>query len=64
MDELDGDGAPLRDDAGRSCARDIVQFVAFNQAMALGNLAEQVLKEVPTQFCLHMEAVGYKPIPV
>jgi len=34
MDELDGDGGRLRDDRGRPCARDIVQFVAFNQAMA------------------------------
>ena len=24
MDELDGDGAPLRDDRGRPCVRDIV----------------------------------------
>jgi hypothetical protein len=29
MDELDGDGARLRDRAGRECARDIVQFVSF-----------------------------------
>lgn len=54
MDELDGDGQPLRDDRGRSCSRDIVQFVAYNKAVSLGNLAEQVLKEVPTQLCSHM----------
>ena len=64
MDELDGDGGPLRDDRGRPCLRDIVQFVAFNRAMAQGNLAEQVLKEVPTQFCRHMERVGFVPKPV
>ena len=40
MDELDGDGAMLRDDNGRPCVKDIVQFVAFNQAIAMGNLAE------------------------
>ena len=64
MDELDGDGGLLRDDRGRVCARDIVQFVAFNQAMQLGNLAEQVLKEVPAQFCGHMEAIEFKLRPV
>ena len=64
MDELDGDGGPLRDGRGRACARDIVQFVAYNQAMAQGNLAEQVLKEVPGQFCRHMERIEYVPKPV
>jgi hypothetical protein len=64
MDELDGDGGRLRDDRGRPCVRDIVQFVAFNQAMAQGNLAEQVLREVPTQFCNHMLSVGFVPKPV
>ena len=48
MDELDGDGGPLKDNQGRPCQRDIVQFVGFNKAMHKGNLAEQVLKEVPT----------------
>ena len=47
MEELDGDGGPLRDNRGRSISRDIVQFVEFNQAVARGNLAEQVLKEIP-----------------
>ena len=64
MDELDGDGGRLRDDRERTCVRDIVQFVAFNQAMAQGNLAEQVLREVPTQFCNHMVNVGFVPKPV
>lgn len=40
MDELDGDGELLRDDGNRVCARDIVQFVPFNEAIRLGNLAE------------------------
>ncbi len=40
MNALDGDGQPLRDEEGRSCARDIVQFVPFTEAMKQGNLAE------------------------
>ena len=47
MEELDGDDGPLRNSAGQAVARDIVQFVEFNKAMARGNLAEQVLQEVP-----------------
>lgn len=47
MIKLDGDDEPLRDSAGRVCSRDIVQFVKFNECMARGNLAEEVLKEVP-----------------
>ena len=47
MEELDGDGGYLRDGSGNECERDIVQFVEFNAAVSKGNLAEQVLKEVP-----------------
>jgi hypothetical protein len=47
MEELDGDGGLLRDNRGRSAARDVVQFVEFNEAMKRGDLAEQVLREVP-----------------
>jgi len=47
MEELDGDGGRLRNSQGQECARDIVQFVEFSQSMRMGNLAEQVLKEVP-----------------
>ena len=61
MEELDGDGALLRDDRGYACQRDIVQFVEFREAMKRGNLAEQVLKEVPEQVCSHYEKTGYKP---
>lgn len=63
MEELDGDDGVLRDSTGRRCLRDIVQFVEFSTCMARGDLAEQVLKEVPTQVCGHMERIGYKPIP-
>ena len=47
MEELDGDGGLLRDNRGRQVSRDLVQFVIFNEAMQRGDLAEQVLREVP-----------------
>ena len=62
MEELDGDGGLLRDDYGNACKRDIVQFVEYREAMKRGDLAEQVLKEVPDQVCAYMESVGFKPI--
>ena len=61
MEELDGDGALLRDDYGRACVRDIVQFVEFREATKRGNLAEEVLREVPDQVCLHYEKIGFVP---
>ena len=42
--------------------RDIVQFVNFNECMSKDNLAEQVLKEVPTQFCDYVKTISYKPV--
>ena len=47
MEELDSDGSLLRDSQNRTAKRDIVQFVRFRESMAKGNLAEEVLKEVP-----------------
>ena len=64
MNELDGDGSLLRDEGGNACERDVVQFVAFNEAIKMGNLAEIVLKEIPRQFCDHMAKIGFKPVPV
>lgn len=61
MEELDGDDGILRDPSGTPCQRDIVQFVRFNECVARGNLAEEVLKEIPTQLCGHMEKIGYVP---
>mmetsp|Transcript_10931 Transcript_10931/g.14745 ORF Transcript_10931/g.14745 Transcript_10931/m.14745 type:complete len:109 (+) Transcript_10931:1327-1653(+) len=61
MEELDCDGMLLRDDTGRKAARDIVQFVRFNDAIRLGNLAEEVLREIPEQLCLYMENKGFRP---
>ena len=64
MEELDGDGGILRDNMGRAAERDIVQFVEFRNAMMRGDLAEQVLKEVPDQLCAHMEKIGFQPVAV
>lgn len=64
MDELDGDTEPIRDYRGVACSRDIVQFVKYNDCIARGNLAEEVLREVPTQVCQFMESVGFVPQPV
>ena len=47
MEELDGDGGRLRNSRGMAAARDIVQFVEFSRCIQRGNLAEEVLKEVP-----------------
>ena len=47
MVELDSDEQLLIDDNGRKCTRDIVQFVKFSECMKRGNLAEEVLAEVP-----------------
>ena len=47
MEELDSDDKLLMDDNGRPCTRDIVQFVRFLECIQRGNLAEEVLKEVP-----------------
>lgn len=55
MVELDSDDKLLTDDDNRPCTRDIVQFVKFLECSKKGNLAEEVLKEVPDQVCLWME---------
>ena len=62
MEELDCDNGLLMDDNGRQASRDIVQFVKFTDCIRRGNLAEEVLREVPEQFCLFMESIGYKPV--
>jgi len=61
MEELDSDNHLLQDNAGRIASRDIVQFVRFSDAVKRGNLAEEVLREIPEQFCLYMEQIGEKP---
>lgn len=64
MEELDGDEQRLRNSRGQECKRDIVQFVRFSECMARGNLAEEVLKEIPEQVCQHMESINFVPAPV
>ena len=61
MVELDSDDRLLRDDRNNIAKRDIVQFVRFEEALARGNLAEEVLKEIPTQFCRYMEQIAFVP---
>ena len=61
MEELDGDGSLLCNSNGEPCNRDIVQFVRFNESIRRGDLAEQVLKEVPNQLLSFMEKNGIFP---
>ena len=64
MEELDDDWGHLANCQGKRCPRDIVQFVSFNEAMLRGDLAAQVLKEVPNQMVSYMEQHDVKPKPV
>ena len=63
MVELDSDDALLRDSVGRAAARDIVQFVKFNDFKGgdLGRLSQEVLQEVPDQIVGYMSANGIYP---
>lgn len=61
MVDLDSDDKLLKDDKNRKCKRDIVQFVRFQESIARGNLAEEVLKEIPSQVCRYMEMISYIP---
>eukprot|EP01033_Poteriospumella_lacustris_P004544 gene4545-3249_t len=54
MAVLDGDKERLTF-AGQAAVRDIVQFVAFTPGMAAGQLAEQVLAEIPRQALEYFE---------
>lgn len=52
----------LKDSNGREAARDIVQFVKFNDYRGnFAQLAEQVLCEVPDQMVAYMMENGKKP---
>jgi len=55
MEELDGDDGRLRSSSGEYAARDTVQFVKFLEANKYGKLAEEVLKEIPTQLTTYMQ---------
>ena len=63
MEQLDNDGGRfrMRNSQGKEASRDIVQFVEYNECLGKGDLAEQVLKEVPDQFCVYMERNNFKP---
>ena len=63
MDDLDGDGRPLRSSNGRPCSRDIVQFVPFKRFQSQDNigLAESVLAEIPSQVVKFCMANGIQP---
>ena len=64
MEKLDGDEIPLRNSKGEMRKRDIVQFIKFNKfkqnnAINIGtDLAEEVLKEIPTQIEEYYNNVG------
>ena len=64
MEQLDGDGGRLTNQMGRPCPRDIVQFVLFNEAIRRGNLAEQVLQEVPKQLVSYMRISSVPAVAV
>ena len=57
MEELDGDGAMLRDTCGHVAQRDIVQFVAFREVAGDAvKLAKETLAEVPLQISTYFDA--------
>jgi hypothetical protein len=60
MDELDGDHEVITDSSGNRIKRDIVQFVRLNDCLQRGNLAEEVLKEIPEQMSHYMESINFK----
>lgn len=64
MRALDSDGKLLTS-GNKTAARDIVQFVSFNECIARGSaiLAQQVLAEVPGQLLQFMERNNFKPNP-
>jgi len=61
MEALDADKGRLRSKDGREAKRDIVQFVKFNEAVKRGDLAAQVLKEIPRQLVSYMKSIGFFP---
>jgi hypothetical protein len=63
MELLDGDVSPLYSKIlGKYVARDIVQFVPFNEVRNDPYLlAKKVLEEVPKQLTDYFQALGIKP---
>jgi hypothetical protein len=62
MTKLDGDDGLLRS-GNRTASRDCVQFVPFADYLAKGpiSLAEEVLKEVPTQVLTYFDKHKIRP---
>lgn len=61
MEILDGDEGLFRDDFGKMCKRDIVQFIKYKEVQHNEKaLAESVLKEIPEQVVGYMEANDIK----
>jgi len=62
MRQLDSDDKLLRQN-GKVAARDIVQFINYNETIAKGPgvLAQQILGEIPTQVLSFMEMKGIVP---
>jgi hypothetical protein len=65
MELLDGDVSPLYSNIlGKYMARDIVQFVPFNEVKNDPYLlAKKVLEEVPKQLTDYFQSLGMKPNP-
>lgn len=61
MEQLDADERLLQAASGAVAKRDIVQFVEFRECVKRGNLAEEVLREIPDQVVSCMEQAGFKP---
>ena len=63
MELLDGDKRPLKSLSGKSCARDIVQFVPFRDFQRQDGigLAESVLAEIPRQVISYCKSKGIVP---
>ena len=65
MDVLDADDKPLRNRAGKTMSRDIVQFVPFRnyKDVHYSRLAADTLQEIPGQLLGYMKSKGLKPNP-
>lgn len=61
MRELDSDGSVLRASNGQSAVRDLVQFVKFKEFSSIDKLAEEVLKEIPSQVVDYMMYKKIRP---
>lgn len=64
MKRLDGDDCKLRNERGDKVAKhDIVQFIKYDPAKPIEDLASEVLSEVPPRVSQFMADAGIKPNP-